>query len=462
MGGATAIVKRLEMHIRRIRAYGYYAIGKLMNLRAGEAEKVVQHVVYYPPVKDVGTLADLVNRISWYLPHSALSQVEVSIAVDTKLLNTNLKSLVPPTSQQCYIGQCENIHLIEDRAVDLSQADAIMLWDKRSMFKPRVLRHMAKVNVVDPTYYFSVEADTHRRLYIQTIDSQQKERLSELSKRNYQALLDEVSGCERGYVFGTGPSLDQAMEFDYRGGFRVVCNSIVRNKVLLNHIKPHLLTFGDPMFHFSPCRYAATFRQMVLDAVNEFRCYVMTQEYSVPLYLAHYPELENKLIGIPAPGLWEMSLREIMEMVLRRPHKIPWLTKIPGHKEEYNFPTPEKLYVRLTGSVLPSFMIPVVSSVCKEIYIIGADGYDPNERKPDETSVWSYSSSSQFEDLIQTAVDTHPSYFRDQPYAFDYKIYCENFEGLLCFGESLGKRYYSLAPSFIPVLAKRPAPVRNK
>ena len=316
---------------------------------------------------------------------------------------------------------------------------------------------MTKVNMVDPTYYFSVEADTHRRLYIQTIDSQEKERLSELSKRNYQTLLDEVSGCERGYVFGTGPSLDRAMEFDYRGGFRVVCNSIVKNKALLNHIKPHLLTFGDPMFHFSPCRYAATFRQMALAAVNEFQCYIMTQEYSLPLYLAHYPELESKLIGIPAPGVWEMSLGEIIGMVLRRPHKMPWFTKIPGHKEEYNFPTPDKLYVRLTGSVLPSFMIPVVSSVCKEIYIIGADGRDPNERKPDETSVWSYSSSSQFGDLMQTAFNTHPSYFRDQPYTFDYKIYCENFEGLLCFGESLGKRYYSLTPSYIPALAKRPA-----
>jgi len=453
------MAKHYNPNIQKMIAYSYYGVGKLMKkIKIQKDGRVIQNVLYYPAVKDIETLSDLVNRISWYFPESVLSQPEVSIAVDTKLLSTDLESLVPPLSQYNYIGRSRNIHLIDYRAVNLYQADVIMLWDKRSMYEPRVLWHLNKVNVVDPTYYFSVEGDTHRRMYIQTLESQQKERLSDLSKRNYQSLLDKVSKCERGYVFGTGPSLDRAMEFDYRGGFRVVCNSIVKNKSLLGYIKPQLLVFGDPVMHFSPSRYATTFRQAALEAVNEFNCYIMTQEYSVPLYLAHYPELENKIIGMPAPGVWEMSLFEIIKMVLRRPHKIPWFDRIPGHSEEYNFPTPDKFYTRLTGSVLPSFMVPVVSYVCKEIYFIGADGYNPRERKPDGTSVWSYSSSSQFGELVQTAVDTHPSFFRDQPYTFNYKIYCENFEGLLRYGESLGKRYYSLTPSYIPALAKRPAP----
>ncbi len=458
MSGSTTIVNRCKANIRKMTAYGYYGFGKLMKLKTQKAGRVIQNVLYYPAVKDTETLSDLVNRISWYFPESILSKNKVSIAVDTKLLNTDLKSLVPPSSQYNYIGQSKNIHLTDYKAVNFSQADVIMLWDKRSIFEPRILWHLNKVNIVDPTYYFSVEGDTHRRMYIQTLENQQKERLSELSKQNYQSLLGEVSKCEQGYVFGTGPSLARAMEFDYRGGFRVVCNSIVKNKALLNHIKPQLLVFGDPVMHFSPCRYAEAFRQMALEAVNEFGCYIMTTEYNVPLYLAHYPELENKIIGVPAPGVWEMSLVEIIKMALRRPHKIPWFDKIPGHSEEYNFPTPDKFYTRLTGSVVPTLMVPVVSYACKKIYIIGADGYNPNERKPDETSVWNYNSSSQFGELMQTAIDTHPSFFRDQPYTFNYKIYCENFEGLLHHGESLGKRYYSLTPSYIPALAKRPVP----
>jgi hypothetical protein len=446
-----------KIKMLRLLVYSYYGLAKVLTVLTGNTKRVVKQVIYYPTVNDEATLADLVNRISWYFPQSANSRVEVSIVVDKKLLVTNLKSLVPPSSQHCYIGKSENIHLIEQRERDLSKADAIMLWDKRSMFKPVVLRHLTKVNIVDPTFYFSVEADTHQRMCIQTLEGQQKERLVELSKKNFQALLDEVDECEQGYVFGTGPSLEaHAMDFDYSDGFRVVCNSIVKNKTLLNYIKPQLLVFGDAQHHMSPCRYAATFRQAAIEAVNELQCYILTEDYHLPLLLAHYPELKDKIIGIEAPGVWKLSLYEIIMMVLHNPHKIPWFDKIPGHDEEYNFPTPDKFYVRLTGSVLPSFMIPIVSSICKDIYILGADGRDPKGRKPDGTFIWGYSPSCQFNE--QTAFDTHPSYFRDRPYTEDFDIYCENFEGLIHYGESLGRKYYSLAPSYIPVLAQRLVP----
>ncbi|MFC1983974.1 hypothetical protein ACFLVO_03065 [Chloroflexota bacterium] len=445
----TAPKERFKINQRKMIAYGYYGMGKILRSIAGCEGKVVRQVIYYPVVKDVATLADLVNRISWYLPQSSFSKVEVSIPVDTKLLNTNLKSLVPPSSQLSYIGQPSNIRLIDHCAVNLSQADAIMLWDKRTMFEPRILWRLPKVNVVDPWFYSELESAANRRLYFQTIESQQKEWFSQLSKKNYQVLLDVVAGCKRGYVFGTGPSLDRAMEFDYRGGFRVVCNSIVKNKALLQHIKPQLLTFADPVSHFSPSRYATEFRRMMLETVADFQCFIMVPDYNVPLLLAHYPELENRIIGMPIPAILDMSLHEIIGMVLRHPTKIPLLTKIPGHKETWNFPTSRKFYVRVAPSVMPSFMLPVVSSVCEDIYVIGADG-----RKPDEKYL-AHSSSSQFGDLMQTAFDTHPSFFRDALYADQYRAYYKYFEELLHYGESLGKRYYALTPSYIPALAKR-------
>ena len=450
MNLATAPRKPFKSNIRKIIAYGYCGIGEALKSLTGDNGRVIRNAIYYPAVKDVATLADLVNRISWYLPQSPFSQVEVSVVVDAKLLNTNVKSLVPPASQQSYIKQFENIHLIGHRAVDLSQADAIMLWDKRSMFEPRVLWHWARVNTLDPWFYFLVEAFVSARLYSRTIESQQKERLSELSKKNYQALLNEVAGCERGYVFGTGPSLEQAMEFDYHGGFRVVCNSIVKNKALLRHIKPQLLVFADAAFFFSPCHYAVEFRRMMLETVEEFQCYIMIPHHDVPLLLAHHPQLENRIIGMPMPGVWDMSLGELVRLALFNPNKAPWLTKIPGHREEYNFPTLDKFYVRVSPSVMTSLMIPVVSSVCQEIYIIGADG-----RKPDENYFWTHSSPSQFGDLMQTVFDTHPSFFRDVLYTDHYEEHCRYFKEVVRYGESLGKRYYSLAPSYVPVLAQR-------
>jgi len=460
MNIATASKERSKINLRKIRAYGYYGVGKVLRSLGRDDERVIRCIFYYPAVKDIATLADLVNRVSWYLPQSAFSQAKVSIPVDAELLGTSLESLVPPPSQYNYIGRHENIHLVDHKA-NLSQADAIMLWDKRSMFDPHVLWHLAKVTVVDPLYYNDVSSSLSEKLCFHSLESQQKKQFSQLSKSNYQTLLNEVATCKRGYVFGTGPSLEQATEFDYDGGFRVVCNTVVKNKLLLGHIKPQLLVFVDLAFFFGPSRYSAEFRQMMMETVRKFQCYIMVPDHSVPLLLAYYPELESKIIGIQLPGILDMSVREIIWMLIRRPKRIftsslPLPNKIPGHGEEYNFPTPDKLYVRASANssnVMTIAMLPVASSVCEEIYIIGADG-----RKPDENYVWTYSSSSQLGDLMQTIFDTHPSLIRDSVYTDYYKEHCEFFENLLRYGESLGKRYYSLTPSYIPALAKRPAP----
>ncbi len=267
-------------------------------------------------------------------------------------------------------------------------------------------------------------------------------------------MIDKVKNFNKAYVFGTGPSLEKlGKDFDYSDGFRLICNSIVRNKELLNHIKPHLLVFGDAQHHSSPCMYADMFRKAVIEAMHETDCFILTKDYYLPLLLTHCPELMNKSIGIEAPGVWDLSLREILFTILQNPHKLPWFTKIPGHEEAYNFPTLEKFYVRSAGSVLPSYMIPIASSVCNDVYILGADGLDPRGRNPDETFIWAYSSSCQFDE--QSAFETHPSYFRDRPNVEKFDIYSEKFNELIEYGESVGKKYYSLAPSHIPALAKR-------
>jgi hypothetical protein len=274
--------------------------------------------------------------------------------------------------------------------------------------------------VVDPTYFSVTESDTYQGLYSEIINNEEKRKLSELSKNNYRSLLDRVSKYSKGFIFGTGPSLEYATGFDYGQGFRVICNSIVKNKALLDYIKPHLLVFADPVFHFSPCLYSDEFRRLMLEAVEKHQCHIIVPEKCVPLCLAHYPNLESKIIGMPV------------------------------NKKVFNFPTPDKLYVKGSDNIMTMLMIPVVSSVAREIYIIGSDG-----RMPEERYFWQHSSNSQFCDLMQTAYDTHPSFFRDRNYSNYYAEHCKIFNDLVVYGESLGKRYHSLTPSYIPVLTER-------
>jgi len=446
--------KKIRMNMLRTLVYSCYGTQILMQSIKGQTGSHLKNIVYYPAVRDNKTLGDLFNRVSWYFPDSENSKANVIILVKDDLLKVDPRSLVPPDYEYNYIGKSTKIRMNSAKDFNLSDADAIMVWDKRSLFSPIILSYMNKVNIVDPTYYFSVEADAHRRMYNKTVTDKNHEKFLELSRKNYRDLIEKMKIYDRAYLFGTGPSLEKhGMDFDYDDGFRVVCNSIVKNKDLMNHIKPHLLVLGDAVHHMSPSHYTAIFWRDVLKAVNKFQCNILTEDYHLPLILAHFPGLKSKLIGLDVPGVWDMSIKEILEMILRRPTKIPWFDKIPGHDEKFNFPTPDKMYVRLTGSVLPSHMIPVASAICKNIFIIGADGRDPGGRQPDEKYIWSYSSTCQYDE--RTSMRTNPSYYRDRPLTEDFDIYCENFDDLVRYGELKGKKYFSLTPSYIPALARR-------
>lgn len=400
---------------------------KIYRLSAGYDSRVLRKIVYYPEVNDREVLADIANRAAWYFPSSRLSDPEVVIPVQDNLLGVNICNLNPPKAQERYLDNDEAIKLVAGKELRLSQADAIMLWDSKCLYLPKVLAQLQKVFVVDPLFYSYTESESHRQVFYRTLSHSKRTEMRSLSISNYEALMRKVGHREKAFVFGTGPSISKAAEFDFSQGFNVICNSIVKNRPLLSHIGPHLLVFGDPVFHLSPCKYSAEFRRFMLETVRAFDCFVMLPEYNVPLYLAYFPELERRIIGMP------------------------------DDKGAFNFPTPQNFRVRNAGSVMTLFMLPVASSVANEIYVIGADG-----RQRGETYFWKHSQSTQFGDLMETALATHPSFFRDRKYDEYYEAHCKTMEELICYGESLGKKYFSLTDSAVPALAKRHAPQERK
>jgi hypothetical protein len=460
------LINRIKIAKLRLSVYFYHGISLLSQKIMIKNSKIsVNNIAYYPVVEDIATLADIVNRICWYIPQKdQIFNASINIPVTANLLNIQLDSLPTPKSQKRYISKSENIHFIGDDNKFLKSADVILLWDSKRKYSIPILKNIYKVKIVDPAYYFSVEAETYQRLFYTILNATQKEDFTKKSIDNFSRLLSEVSQFKKGYVFGSGPSLEKyGFNFDYSDGFRIVCNSIVKNEDLFEYIKPHVLAFGDAQHHASPCIYASTFRQNVLTAQDKFNFYIFTKDYFYPLLVIHYPEIRHRIIGIEAPGVWDLSISEILRMVLLKPHKIPWFDKIPGHDEEFNFPTPQKFFLRSAGSILPSYMIPLASTVCTNVFILGADGRDPNGRKPDDTYIWSYSSSCQYDDVImQTAFETHPSYFRDRPFTEVMDRYAEIYELLLKFGENSGKKYFALTPSFIPALSARQFSDDNK
>jgi hypothetical protein len=413
---AVAPRNKLRTTALRVADYGL----RSLKTRMGGRSKDIRRVVYYPPVADEATLADLANRAAWYLPPSDSSKAEVDILVDSDSMGLKASALDPPVSQQNYLGDLAGrIRLADAGEPVLSAADLILVWNKNRLFEPRILANLAKVEIVDPTYCRSVESQAYARLCRRVLSPEDEAELRELSRRNYARLL-ETAGGGKAYVFGTGPSLSRAADFTFDDGWSVVCNSIVKNKELMRHIRPQLLTFGDPVFHFSPSRYAAEFRRLMVEAVEEFDLYVMTIEPFLPLLLAHYPQLKDRIIGMPEDNIG------------------------------LNFPTPERFHIKSAANIMTMLMLPVASAAADEIHIIGADG-----RQPKENYFWRHDSSAQLDELMETAFATHPSFFRDRIYEDYYEEHCRYLAGLLAYGENLGKRYFSMTPSFIPALAGR-------
>ncbi|WP_321507973.1 hypothetical protein [uncultured Methanoregula sp.] len=449
-------LKQLNIAILRLFIYSLYGFQIVIRSFSKTSKPECCRILFYPKIRDEQKLADIVNRIAWYIPETYSDFAEIRIIVEKSIIPKNIADLKTPSSQARYIKDRLNIQFVTDENGELGKADCILIWKKSSLIHPKILWQIKKIKIVDPTLYFSIEAESYGRLLFSIISDEEKNRLYENSKGNFNKLLSTVGTYKKAYVFGTGPSLEKcAKNFDYSDGFTIICNTIVKNDDLMAYIHPHLLIFGDAQHHLGPSIYADQFRKQVLLTNKTFDFFIGTHDYAVPLLLGNYPELKEYIIGIEANGVWELSLSEIVRMIIRRPHKIPWFDKIPGHPEEFNFPSLEKMYTRGLGSVLPTLLIPIASSVCTEIFILGADGNDPKIRKPDEEYIWAYSTSCQFEDLKYTTFETHPAYFRDRPFTELFDIYCENYEDLLEYGENLGKKYYSLAPSYIPALANR-------
>lgn len=395
---------------------GYRAWRRALKLN----ERLCLNPVYYPPAADLKTLGDLANRAAWYFPRTLEGTGTVTIPVESRLEGVRLGEAQIPDEQVKYLTETANISLVPARSVSLGEHDSILLWNARRFLKAAISAAGASIEIVDKNYYWSVESQLHARLAFRTLDEKKRQELRDLSTKNFIRLTETLAGKKAAYIFGTGPSLSRALEFDLGDSVRIVCNSIVKNRPLLDHIRPDLLVFGDPVFHFSPCRYAAQWRELLVEAVMGSDMFLMTQEEFLPLLLAHHPDLASRAIGIPVAN------------------------------GPINFPAPERFFVRGSNNIMTSLMLPAASALAETTYVIGADG-----RSANENYFWRHDPAAQLGDLMESAFETHPSFFRDRIYADYYREHCRYLDELLAYGETCGKRYISATPSLIPALARR-------
>lgn len=383
-----------------------------------------------PDFKDIDHANDILNRICWGLlglpSGEAILSVNFEVTSGILIRPDRLGSISLPVSQESYLSGLPSIIDMENNKVLDSESFEIY-WDSVSYFDQKTVEWEKHRLLIDPYYLFNREADQVAALQYSLLNNGQRILLENDCLSKYKEFQDRWSGVKDAYLYLTGPTVESVQEQSVdKNGLKIICNSLVKNISLLQHIQPNVLMFSDPAYHFGVSKYAASFRKFVMEAMLFFPdllCIVPERYY--PLTSAFLgKEFSQRILGMP-----------IVIM------------------DKFNFPTIKEFFVRKTENILSLLMIPIASSVTSTIHITGADG-----RRKNDNGYWAHAKTSQISDLLKTIYETHPSLARDECVENYYKEHCLQLEELLNYGETIHQKvYYCQSQSIIPALAKRMA-----
>jgi hypothetical protein len=224
------------------------------------------------------------------------------------------------------------------------------------------------------------------------------------------------------YAFGTGESLDTAYDYDFSDGYKIVCNTMIKNIELMTHIKPDFLVFADAIYHFGPSIYAFAFRNALSEFVSCFpSCIILIPELLYYHFIHNNPGLEKKVYLVP----------------------------LCKHREVNNDLKKEYCYHRFEN-ILNLLILPLASTLADNIYFLGFDGRSKSSKR-----FWEYSKKNNFIDLLPLQESAHPGFFVRGDYESYTEELAEQTEMIMQHGENMGKSYYSLNASHNKAMKKR-------
>lgn len=229
------------------------------------------------------------------------------------------------------------------------------------------------------------------------------------------------------YIFGTGPSLGKYHQRDFLDGYRIVCNSIVKDRDTWDYIKPHILLAVDAVFHYGISPYANKFRADLHKRLLEDRNFVLVYPSLFHLFMIYnYPQYQHRFIPIPVNfGNFDINMNILDNF---------WL------------PHPE--------NIITYAFLPIAATLTKNIFLWGFDG-----RKKNDKYFWSHSQKHNYHNLIKSVENTHPAFFNyylsGQKKAYQKDYYGDNLDERLTSYELNGYSIIPMHSSTIKALNKR-------
>jgi hypothetical protein len=391
--------------------------------------------IVLPGADSVDDLLDLVSRLSFYLAPAQDWTVTIPTAVDEALAlvtpaSSGGRFTVPaqfdPRIQFLHEALAGRLIVVDPGDANEvrrahAEADVVFVRNKEgACLSPWSELHAAsagkRVYPVDP-----VRDRMEGSQYIQALFANRRSAtvFTEDSRSKFGHLAQQLGRHPVAYLLATGPSIDRFSQHDFSAGVVIACNTTVLDDELLSHTRPQILTFADPIFHFGCSLYAAQFRDAVRQAAHKYDFQILIPLKYYELYTHLEPSLASRVIGVP------YSQRDI------------------------NLDLVSEFEVKVMDNIATFMMLPLATTFATSIDFLGFDG-----RKPDETYFWRHNPRTQLNGLMDNIKEVHPGFF-DVQYEDYYDRHCQNLARFVEQGEALGKRFSSLEPSAIPVLASR-------
>lgn len=243
-----------------------------------------------------------------------------------------------------------------------------------------------------------------------------------------KATIDKLKNQnkEKCYIFGTGPSLEKAVERNWGDGYRVVCNTIVRDEELWNYISPDFIVAGDAIYHFGMSEIAQSFRSDLRKRLKTKPALFLYPSQFHPIVQNEFCQFEEYLVPIP------IGWYRRVDIDLTQTFRLPAL-----------------------GNILPLLMLPLACTLSREVYLWGFDGRAPTDRL-----FWGNSPKHSYPEYLNELQTAHPAFFNvnvpaSNPTKYVRKVHGEQLDGLLRKAEKRGWNFIMMHPSWTPALNKR-------
>jgi len=430
---SDSIEDKLAANAAPLREQGVEII-KLYDAAAEKARRTTRFKVFYYPAFDHKTpFTDQWCRMLWYLAPMAHDIEEV--VLPHSLPDTNpgpvpayLDQSIPELAARL-AGKIRFIRESDHAAMEKAAADAdiIINWRTADGQRPGIASSFAReVARRQGQRLYRVDHETERHagdpyLYCSADNNTRAAEDLEDCKRKWDTFARRQRGSI-GYIFGTGPSLSQAMHHDCSDGATIACNSMVKNRELMHHLKPVAITAADAIFHAGPSSYAGDWREHLRWAMNEFDAYLFVRWRDYRVYLSFLDKpLHERIVGVPHVG---------------------------GDRPSLDLST--RFEVVGTNNILTFFEIPLATSLFQTINIMGCDGRPLNE----SGYFWGHDPASQLVDRMDDIKLAHPAFFRID-YNDYYLAHCERLRVWIESAEEAGHTVRNLTASHIPVLQQR-------